>query len=190
MPVDEILDREPELLEGPAELLPTLPFSQLDLLVVDEMGKEASGTGLDTNVVGRQWFQGQPEPEDTVDVTRIYVRSLTEPSYGNALGMGLADFVHRDLVADVDFADTYVNITTSGEVRRAKLPFVVPADLTAFQFAPSTTGLRDPADLRVALVENTLEPDDLLLSEPVAAELESRADVTVGQRERLQFDDD
>lgn len=190
VPVSEIVDREPGLLERAREMLPTLPVDHLDLLVVREMGKEVSGTGMDTNVVGRQWFHGQPEPVDAVDVTRIYVRSLTEPSHGNALGMGLADFVHRDLVEAVDFGDTYVNIATSGEPRRAKLPFVVPADETVFKLAPSTTGVADPGDLRVAIVQNTLEPDDLLVSEPVASELADHPDVTVGDPERLRFDGD
>jgi hypothetical protein len=152
------------------------------------MGKDVSGTGMDTNVIGRQWFHGQPEPADAADVTRIYVQSLTAPSHGNALGLGLADFVHRDVVSAVDFGDTYVNITTSGEPMRAKIPFVVPADETVFKLAPSTTGVRDPGDLRFAIIRNTLEPDDLLVSAPVAAELTDRDDATVGDPEPLQFD--
>lgn len=189
VPAGDVMDREPRLLERARELLPTLPVDDLDLLVVREFGKDVSGTGLDTNVVGRQWFHGQPEP-DAVEVTRIYVRSLTPASHGNALGVGLADFVHRKVVEAIDFGDTYVNIATSGEPRRAKLPFVVPADETVFKLAPSTTGVADPADLRVAIVANTLEPDDLLVSEPVAAELRDRPDVTVGDAERLRFDAD
>jgi len=189
VPVDEILDREPALLARSTERLATLPVDDLDLLVVDGMGKEVSGTGLDTNVIGRQQFHGQPEP-DGPDVTRIYVRSLTPASHGNALGMGLADFVHRDLVAAVDFGDTYLNVATSGEPARARLPFVVPDDLTAFRLAASTTGVREPGALRVAAIENTLEPDDLLVSEPVATELADRPDVSVGDLEPLGFDDD
>jgi hypothetical protein len=190
IPTDEILDREPELLELAYEELPTLPVDELDLLVLDEMGKEVSGTGLDTNVIGRQLFHGQPEPPDAIDVTRIYVRSLTPASHGNALGMGLADFVHQDLVADVDFGDTYVNIATSGEPVRAKLPFVVPSDATALTLANSTTGVQSIADLRAAVIENTLEPDDLLVSEAVAEELADHPDVDVDPLEPLEFDED
>jgi len=185
----EIMEREPELLERAAELLPMLPVEDLDLLIVDEMGKEVSGTGLDTNVIGRQRFHGQPEPDGGPEITRIYVRSLTPASHGNALGMGLADFVHRDLVADVDFGDTYVNIATSGEPVRAKLPFVVPADATALTLANSTTGVQSIADLRAAVIENTLETDDLLVSAPVAEELAHHPDVEVGPLEPLSFDE-
>ncbi|MFB6140787.1 MAG: DUF362 domain-containing protein [Halosimplex sp.] len=185
---DDVLDREPELLDLAADHLAGLPVDDLDLLVVDETGKDKSGTGMDTNVLGRYDFHGEREPE-TPSITRIYARSLTDPSHGNAVGMGLADFVHRDLVAAVDFADTYVNIATSGEPRRAKLPFVVPDDATALLLACSTTGVADPAELRVARIRNTLEPDSLVVSAPVAAELRERPDVTVGPLAPLEFED-
>jgi hypothetical protein len=182
-----IPDREPELLDLAAEHLPELPVDDLDMLVLDEIGKEVSGTGMDTNVVGRYYFHGEAEP-DRPSVTRIYARSLTDPSHGNALGMGLADFAHRDLVADVDFQDTYVNIVTSGEPRRAKLPFVVPDDATALVLACSTTGVAAPEELRVAQIPNTMNPDSLVVSEPVARELQEREDVTVGPLESLDFE--
>ncbi|WP_436935190.1 DUF362 domain-containing protein [Halovenus marina] len=185
----EIMDREPELLSRSKELLPMLPVDDLDVLFVEEMGKNVSGTGLDTNVLGRQLFHGQPEP-DGPDITRIYVRSLTPESHGNALGMGLADFVHRDLVERVDFGDTYVNIATSGEPVRAKLPFVVPADETLLKLAGSTTGVREPDELRIAAIQNTLEPDDLYVSAPVAEELRDRPAVSVGSLESPTFDED
>ncbi|QPV64653.1 DUF362 domain-containing protein [Halosimplex litoreum] len=183
-----VLDREPELLALAREHLATLPVDDLDLLVVDEMGKDKSGTGMDTNVLGRYDFHGEAEPDEP-SITRVYARSLTDPSHGNALGVGLADFVHRDLVADVDFADTYVNIVTSGEPRRAKLPFVVPDDATALLLAASTTGVADPAELRIARVPSTMDPDSLVVSEPVAAELRERDDVTVGPLEPLDLSD-
>lgn len=187
LPTDQILEREPALLDRSKALLPTLPIDDLDLLIVQEMGKDVSGTGLDTNVIGRQRYHGQPELE-TPSVTRIYVRELTAASHGNALGMGLADFVHRELVEAVDFGDTYVNIVTSGEPERAKLPFVVPADSTALGLALSTTGVRDPGALRVAVIENTLEPDRLYVSAPVATELADDPTVELGELEPVTFD--
>lgn len=189
LPADRILTEEPELLERSKELLPTLPVDDLDLLIVDEMGKEISGTGMDTNVLGRVSFHGQDEPDGPA-VTRVYVRSLTEASHGNALGIGLADFAHADVLEAIDLGDTYVNVATSGEPARARIPYAVPADATALLVACSMTGVRDPADLRVARIENTLEPDDLLVSEPVAEELGDHAEVTVGDSEPLAFDDD
>lgn len=157
-------------------------------MILDEIGKDISGTGMDTNVVGRVRFHGESEP-DIPDITRIYARSITSASHGNGLGIGLADFVHREAVAGLDLADMYVNITTSGEPSRARLPFVVPDDLTTLILACSTTGVADSADLRVARIENTMEPDNLVVSEPVAHELAEREDILVGPLEPLTFED-
>jgi hypothetical protein len=188
VPVDRILDREPELLDYSADLFPRLPVDDLDLLVVDEAGKNVSGTLVDTNVIGRVRFHGQPEPDEP-SITRIHVRRLTPESHGNALGVGLADFAHRRVVEALDLGDTYVNVATSGEPRRASLPFVVPADATAFVLATSMTGVTDPAELRVALIRNTLEPERLLVSDPVRRELEPRDDVRLGDPRPLSFDE-
>ena len=185
---DEIPEREPELLETAREEFPQLPIDDLDLLVVDEAGKDKSGTGMDTNVLGRYRFHGEDEP-DSPSITRVYVRSLTAASHGNALGVGLADFVRREFVADIDFEDTYVNIITSGETERAKLPFVVPDDATALLLACSTTGVEHPENLRVARVPSTMDPDTLVVSEPVADDLADREDVTVGPLESPSFAD-
>ena len=187
VPADRIPDREPELLERAREELPMLPVDDLDLLVLDEIGKDVSGTGMDTNVVGRVRFHGESEP-DSPSITRIYVRSITPASHGNGLGIGLADFVHRNAVGALDLSDLYTNIVTSGEPSRARLPFVVPDDLTALILACSTTGVADPSDLRVARIENTMEPDSLLVSEPVARELKDREELSVGPLETLTLE--
>jgi hypothetical protein len=188
VPVEDIPQREPKLLERSRELFPGLPVEHLDLLVIDEIGKDVSGTGMDTNVVGRYMFDDEPEPEHP-DIKRIAVRSITDASHGNAIGMGLAEFVHENLVADLNLEDVYVNIVTSGEPARARIPIVAPCDRTILILAASVTGVRDPSDLRVGYISNTLRPDDLFVSEPVADELESREDVTVGERDRLSFDE-
>jgi len=184
----EILDREPELLERSRELLGTLPVADLDLLVVDELGKEISGTGMDTNVIGRLLVDGEPEP-DAPDYTRIYVRSVTDGSHGNAIGMGLADYAHRRLVENVDLTDTYVNAVTSGEPVRARIPVVLPTDRLAFVAAYSACGVVDPADMRIARIRNTLDLDRFHVSEPVAEGLRAHPDVEVGRPQPLGFAD-
>lgn len=182
-----IPEREPELLELARKEFADLPVDSLDMLVVDEAGKDKSGTGMDTNVLGRYYFHGEAEPE-TPNVTRVYVRSLTEPSHGNALGVGLADFVHQEFVEDIDFEDTYVNIVTSGETRRANIPFVVPDDETALLLACSTTGIAYPGELRIARIRSTMEPNRLIVSEPVATELRDRDDFEVGPSSPIEFE--
>jgi hypothetical protein len=184
----EILEREPELLERSRGLLGTLPVDELDLLVVDELGKEISGTGMDTNVIGRMLVDGEPEPE-VPDYTRVYVRSVTEGSHGNAIGMGLADYTHRRLVEDLDLTDTYVNVITSGEPVRARIPVILPTDRLAFVAAYSACGVVDPADMRIARITNTLDLDRFHVSEPVAEELHEHPDAVVGTPEPLVFED-
>jgi len=184
----EILEREPELLDRSRDLFGTLPVDELDLLVVDELGKEISGTGMDTNVIGRMLVDGEPEPE-TPDYTRIYVRSVTEGSHGNAIGMGLADYTHRRLVEDLDLTDTYVNVITSGEPVRARIPVILPTDRLAFVAAYSACGVVDPGDMRIARIENTLDLDRFHVSEPVAEELRGDPNAVVGTPEPLVFED-
>ncbi|ELZ96415.1 DUF362 domain-containing protein [Haloferax sulfurifontis] len=186
---EELPERESELLERSKELFPSLPVDQLDFLMVDELGKNISGTGMDTNVVGRVWFHNQPEV-NSPEITRIYVRSVTPESHGNAIGIGLADYVNQSLVEAVDFEDMYVNITTSGEPERSKIPFVVPCDATAFILAASMTGVPDLSEMRIGRITNTLEPGTMLASEPVLDELAGRDDVEIGDRRRLEFDAD
>ncbi|GGC64173.1 DUF362 domain-containing protein [Haloferax sulfurifontis] len=189
VPAEELPERESELLERSKELFPSLPVDQLDFLMVDELGKNISGTGMDTNVVGRVWFHNQPEV-NSPEITRIYVRSVTPESHGNAIGIGLADYVNQSLVEAVDFEDMYVNITTSGEPERSKIPFVVPCDATAFILAASMTGVPDLSEMRIGRITNTLEPGTMLASEPVLDELAGRDDVEIGDRRRLEFDAD
>ncbi|WP_135305575.1 beta-ketoacyl-[acyl-carrier-protein] synthase family protein [Haloarcula amylovorans] len=186
VPADEILTHEPELLERSEELFPTLPVDDLDLLIVDEFGKDISGTGLDTNVIGRVNFHNQAEP-DSPSITRVYVRSLTPASHGNALGVGLADFAHEDVAESIELTDMYVNIATSGEPNRAKIPFLIPSDAMMFVLAASTTGTPDPENLRIARIQNTMEPDTLQVSKPVADELRGRDNVEIGELTQLSF---
>jgi len=187
VPVGEIVEREPALLERSKELLPTLPVDDLDLLVVDEQGKDVSGTGMDTNVLGRLLMYGQPEP-DSPDFTRIHIRSLTEGSHGNGIGIGLADFAHREAVDALDLADTYLNAITGGEPARARLPVVVPTDATALSLAYSTTGVRSAEAMRFVRVPNTLDLGEFVVSEPVGRELADHSDITIGEFEPLALD--
>jgi len=186
---DDLLEREPELLERSAELFPELPVEDLDLLVLDEVGKNISGTGMDTNVVGRMLLQNEPE-FDSPEITRIYVRDLTPETHGNANGIGLADFAHRRVAEKIDTTTTYVNSITGGQPERGRLPVIAPSDYTALTLTYSTAGVTDPADLRIARIKNTLEPDDLLVSEPVAEELRGREGFEVGDPEPLALHDD
>ena len=187
VPVNRIFDREPELQERAKEFLPMLPVDDLDVLVIDEIGKDISGTGMDTNVIGRFQMFGEDEP-DKPSYSRIYVRSITEASHGNGVGMGLADMVRQDAVEGADLTDMYVNSLTGGEPTRTDIPLIAPSDELALQLLVASTGVRDPSDLRVARIENTMEVDRALVSEPVATELRDAPSVSVGELRTLEFE--
>lgn len=167
---DEVLSGEPALLRRARELMPALRLSPLDCLVVDEMGKDVSGAGMDTNVIGRK-----PVGEGTAEgpeITRIVVRDLTHASEGNALGIGVADFTTRRLVAAIDPVATEINALTAMAPEVARLPLAFETDAEAVRAAYATSGAASPAEFRLAWVRNTLELEEMLVSVALAADVE------------------
>lgn len=175
---DGFVRAEAEALLRSKALMPSLPVDAIDLLVVREMGKEFSGTGLDTNIVGRTRIRGVPEPERPA-VKRIAVLELGEASHGNATGVGLADFVTRAVVERIDRQKTYLNCLTSTFVERAFLPIWLDTEREVLEAAARSLPGVAPAALRVVVIANTLHLERCLVSGPVAAELRAagRADV-------------
>ena len=179
VPPSGFLDREAELLETAYALLPTLPFDELDVLVVDRMGKDVSGAGMDTNVVGRLVFGlDEPGPESP-NVKRIFARALTGPSHGNAIGVGSADFVHRDLLDDADVSTMAVNALTASTPRACRLPVPVETDRAGLVAALSTVGEVDPADARVVRITDTMRLGRVHASSALVAEARGRDDLGV-----------
>lgn len=180
-----LLEREAALLERAREWMPTLPVECLDLLVVDEIGKDVSGTGMDTNVIGRSGGAGVSQaPEITV----IYARSLTDGSKGNANGIGLADLVHRDLATAVDLPATYTNAMTSGNLDKVRLPIALPTDELALSAAMARLGVPAPAAIRIAWIKNTGDLAAFHLSQAALEDVTDPA-VTVTGWDRVGFED-
>ncbi|MCW2793972.1 MAG: hypothetical protein JWO76_3070 [Nocardioides sp.] len=150
-----------------------LPLDQIDVLVVDRMGKEISGTGMDTNVLGRRMVRGSPEPP-TPNVTNVVVLAVTPGSEGNAVGLGLADFVPVSVLDHVDLVATYANALTAGlqGVQRAQVPIVLATDRDAVAAALLTAGVEDPAQARVVRIQSTLALDHLMVSRNIASSLD------------------
>ncbi|MFC4440432.1 MULTISPECIES: nickel pincer cofactor-dependent isomerase, group 22 [Natrialbaceae] len=184
------LDREAELLETAYEIMPTLPFGEVDVLVLDRQGKDVSGQGLDTNVIGRRPFAiNEPEPERP-DVKRIFVRRLTETTHGNAMGMGSADFVHADLFADLNSDDTLINAITASTIRGVRLPPVVETDRAGLIASLSTIGVVDPDEVRVLRAADTMHLGTLYASQALVEEARQRDDLrVVREPEPIEFDD-
>lgn len=178
IPAREIAREEPPLLELARRNMPGLPSTALDVLIVDEMGKNISGLGMDTNIIGRLKIPGQPEP-DSPRITAIYVRDLTAESHGNAVGVGLADIISRRLFEKIDFHATYENALTSTFLERAKIPIIADNDRQAIGMALRAAS-QDQADAaRIIRIKNTLRLDRLQVSPAVLADLKQREGIEV-----------
>lgn len=166
--------REPEaqLLIRAKSLIGRLPFAQLDVLVVDEMGKNISGCGMDTNVIGRMRIPGEAEPVEP-RISVITVLDLTEASHGNASGVGLADFVPAQLARKIDFAATYINGITSGlgGLQRSALPIVLPTVRDTIATALRVCAVPDLEHIRLARIRSTLHVSELLVTAPLLDEV-------------------
>jgi hypothetical protein len=175
---EDILAREPALLEQARSHMPRLPVDALDVLIVDRLGKDISGTGLDTNIIGRIRIAGEPEPA-APRIGAIVVTDLTEASHGNATGTGLADVITRRLFDKIDVGVTYTNVSTSGFPERGKIPIVAPTDADAYACALRACGVIAPGAERVARIRDTLHLDTIYVSPAIRAGLADRTDVEI-----------
>ena len=179
---------ESRLLAYSKSLMPSLPVDDIDILLIGEMGKNFSGTGIDTNIIGRTRIQGVAEPPSP-SVKRIVVLDLSEESHGNATGIGLADFVTQRLVDKMDRQATYLNCLTSTFVIRAATPIHYADDRALIEAVQYSLSSISPENLRVVAIPNTLFLTECLVSEPVARQLAVHAGVTIdGEAEELTFD--
>ncbi len=173
-------------------LMATLPAPELDLLIVDRLGKDVSGAGMDPNVIGRS-VHGYSILESDMPahprIRRIFVRHLTPRTRGNAIGIGLADFTTTRLARAVDLHVTYTNALTALSFQAAKIPVHFDTDRQAIEAALSTLSLSDPRAARVARIADTLSLEHLQISEACLAELRGRTDIAVsGAPEPMTFD--
>lgn len=167
VPAESLVERDAELLVEARRNMPSIPFTPLDVLVIDRMGKEFSGTGMDPHITGRT-----TTPFVTVAqrVKRMVVLDLSDKSKGNATGMGLADVCTRRLADKVDYEATYANHLTSTVIWHAKVPMTLPTDRRAIQAAAKTSNVPDLAALRVVRIPNTLHLEHLAVSEAMLDE--------------------
>ena len=174
----EIETREKRLLQIAKSSLARIPFDQGDVLVVDEMGKNISGAGMDTNVIGRTVSQRERSPLKP-SFTRIFVRDLSQETHGNAVGVGLADLVTRRLVEKIDYKPTYINAITSTNVEAARIPVTFDTDREALETAILTSGASNAQACRMVWVKNTLKLDQFIASEALLGEIESKENLKI-----------
>jgi hypothetical protein len=186
----EFLARDAALLETYKGWMPRLPVEDVDVLVVDRMGKNYSGTGMDTNVIGRLRILGEQEPP-VPRVKYVVVSELSEESHGNALGIGLADVATERLLAAIDYGATYENILTSTFLERAKVPLIRPHDRAAVEAAVRCNWGVAAERTRLVRIPNTLHLDVAQVSTSLVDEVLARGDAeVVGEPFPLPFGDD
>jgi hypothetical protein len=184
--------REAELLARARAMMARLPFDEIDVLVVDELGKNVSGAGMDTNVIGRMRVSGVPD-RPSPRIRTIAVLNLTPESHGNASGLGLADVVTRRLVEQIDFEAFYVNSITSGigGIQRGFIPIVAPDDWTAVMTALRCCGRADTGNARMVRIKNTLKIAEIDVSESLFTDIADGITVTpVAGPFQLPFDEE
>jgi hypothetical protein len=189
VPARDIPREEPAILERARRLSARLPVDACDFLIVDQMGKEISGGGMDGNVIGRMFIDGEPEPESP-RVGMLLARRLTHATHGNACGIGYADMVTQQLVDAMDEEITRINIATSGFPLRGRIPPIFPSDRAAVEHALAVlaerTNGKGPTVLRI---RDTLSLGEMQASENLLPELLARPGVElVVEPREMRFD--
>jgi hypothetical protein len=189
----DIPAQEAQLLVEARSLMPRLPFDEMDLLIVDQLGKEISGTGMDTNVIGRGVF-GYISSLQSVSalkphISRIFVRDLSAATNGNGIGIGLADFTTTRAVKALNLNYVYTNALTSLGLPCAKIPMYFDTDREVIAKAIDSLAAASPEKVRIVRITDTLNLDRLLISEPLAELARGRADLeVVGAAKEIEFD--
>jgi hypothetical protein len=189
MPSEQIFAREPVLQAKAKEMMARIYFDDIDVLIIDEMGKNISGSGFDPNITGRnnrfvkEW---QPTPR----IQKIVVLGLTEETHGNATGLGLADVITMRLFKQMDVNPTYANVITSAYLDGASIPIIMNTEHDAIALAVKTLVRVKPSDARIVRIRNTLELTHIQVSEPLldAARQNPHQFEIVGAPAPLKFD--
>lgn len=188
---DTMFEQEARLLTQSIELSPRLPFDEVDVLMIDEMGKDISGAGFDSKVVGRILMPLiSPEPE-TPRIKRIIACDLTDRSAGNADGVGVADFITDRLRDKIDLHALHVNAMAGSEPEHARIPMNFPSDRAALEAAIATIGVYTPETIKFIRIRNTKDLEVVYLSEGFRSEAQDHRDLTIldGSQD-MQFDDE
>ena len=177
MEPEAVLAEEPKLLDRARSLMGKLPFDQLDVLVVGELGKNYSGAGMDPNVIGRLMVETQNDFEKPV-VTRLAVLDASEETHGNIVGIGFADLTTERLVSKLDPEPFRINTITSRCLERARIPITLPNDRDVIETCLETCWRLLPSEARMVLIPNTLEVNTLWVTEPLTAEVHAHPHLT------------
>jgi hypothetical protein len=183
---------EMNLLATAKGLLGRIPFKEIDVLIVEEIGKEISGTGMDTNVTGKFWLPGEHDPL-APDIKRIVVLDLTEATHGNAIGIGLADITTQKAVSKIDYQAMFVNVLTSGNAITGKTPVFLPNDRDAIMMALHVCRAITPHNAKMVRIKNTQDLERMWISESLYQTVKANPELQKtleiqGEPREMQFD--
>ena len=167
-----------------------LPVSNIDILILEEIGKNISGAGMDTNVTGgvKAYKEGEYNPPQ---IKKIIILDLTSESHGNALGVGIADIITKKLYKKIDFEVTYKNVITCGYLDRAKIPIIADTDEEAIKIALRTSYNLPGVKPSIIIIRNTLKLDDMFVSEIIWEKIKNQKNIStisISKRNKLTFD--
>ena len=187
IPVGEIEKTEAQLLRKAKRMLPQIPLDPIDLLIVDWMGKEISGTGMDQNVIGRTVISYH-RPDTKIDIMRIFIRDLTAESEGNATAIGNADFTTQRLVDKIDPRATYMNAVTSSCPEAVRIPPYFKTDREVIDTALNTIGLVDPQNARIVHIRDTAHLEEMYISQALLKEAKTLTELSIiGKQQPIKF---
>ena len=178
MKADAIAREEPRLLDLAKRHMPRLPVDAVDVLIVDRMGKDISGVGIDPNITGRIGVAGEHDAT-APRVGAMVVTDLTDGTHGNAIGVGLADVITRRLFDKIDRASTYANVVTSSFLERGKIPVVAETDRDAFEMALRSCGYLADGRERIVRIVDTLHLEHVYVSEAILGDLSGRDGIEI-----------
>ncbi len=188
MEKDKIVERDHELLKISKERLAKLKFDNIDVLIVDKIGKNISGEGHDPNVTGRSFMPGF---EDDFRTQKLFIRGLTEETHHNACGLGGADITTRRCLNSVDWESTWINLGTNTMIDGGKIPMYLNNDREALLLAIRTCRKIDYNKARIARIPDTLHLDEIEISETLIGDIQGREDVEIiSEPYEMPFDDE
>lgn len=176
---EDFANRETELLALSSQWIARLPFDTADVLIVDEIGKNISGTGIDTNIVGRKTNQNEALEHEWPKIKKIVVRGLTRETHGNATGIGVADLTTQQVVDQIDVAATRVNCITAGRTAVGMLPLYFPTERESIEAALTMIGLKPAAEAQLMRIRSTLELEEVICSEAYLGEARERPELEI-----------
>ncbi|KJS84384.1 MAG: hypothetical protein JM58_11100 [Peptococcaceae bacterium BICA1-8] len=186
VPREDFMEADKELLAKARKLMGRIMLSEIDVLIVKEIGKEFSGDGMDPNVIGRYL---NPHIKPDINIQKIVVLDLSEKTKGNACGVGSADVITKRAYEKINLMKTYINIYTSTALHGGRIPVTIDTDEEAIQVALTSCVRVYPDKYRIVYIPNTLYLEDLWVSEPLAQTLKNSPDFEIiGEPEEIEFD--